>query len=151
MKGKPFALVFSSALLVGTLDILAACIQYYLKTGNGPAPVFKFIASGVFGTEAFSAGNGMIVFGLLFHYLIAFGFTVLFFILAGAFPTVIRAKVATGIGYGILVWMIMNLVVVPFSNTPKSDFDWLNAGIGILILIACIGLPLSFIASKPKT
>jgi hypothetical protein len=31
---------FKAAFFVGTLDILAACIQFYLKTNKDPAPVF---------------------------------------------------------------------------------------------------------------
>ena len=135
MQKRPLALVFGSALLVGTLDILAACIQYYLKTGSGPAPVFKFIASGVFGAEAFSAGDSMIVYGLLSHYSIAVSFTIFFFLITTLFPALLKAKVATGIGYGIAVWIVMNLIVVPISNTPKGEFDWISAGIGMLILI----------------
>lgn len=150
MQKRPLALVFGTALLVGTLDILAACIQYYLKTGSGPAPVFKFIASGVFGAEAFSAGDSMIVYGLLFHYSIAVSFTIFFFLICTLFPAVLKAKVATGIGYGIAVWIVMNLIVVPISNTPKGEFDWIDAGIGMLILVMCIGLPLSFIAAKAR-
>jgi hypothetical protein len=150
MKRRPLVLVISSAILVGTLDILAACIQYYLKTGNGPAPVFKFIASGVFGANAFTAGDRMIMYGLLFHYSIAISFTIFFFLISALFPVVLKAKVATGIVYGILVWAVMNLLVVPISNTPKGEFDWINAGVGMLILVMCIGLPLSFIAAKQQ-
>lgn len=150
MNRSLFVLVICSALLVGSLDILAASIQFYLNTGNGPAPVFKFIASGVFGPEAFSGGDNMIFYGLLFHYLIALGFTLFFFILSIAFPAFLKTKVLTGILYGIFVWIVMNLLILPFSNTPKSEFNWINAGIGILILIVCVGLPLSFIASRSK-
>jgi hypothetical protein len=148
MAGKLLALVLKSTLLVGTLDILAAAIQYYLKTGNGPAPVLKFIASGVFGPEAFSGGDIMIFYGLLFHYLIAFSFTLFFFAISITFPKILKARVLTGIVYGTLVWIIMNLLVVPMSNAPEGDFQWLTAGVGILILIVCVGLPLSFIASR---
>jgi hypothetical protein len=144
------ARVFGAALLVGTLDIVAACLQYYLKTGKGPTPIFKYIASGVFGPDALAGGANMIVFGLLFHYSIAVSFTIFFFLISVLFPIVKRTRVTTGILYGIVVWLIMNLLVVPISNTPKSEFDWVNAGAGMLILIVCIGLPLSFIASSRK-
>lgn len=148
MTGKLLTLVLKSTLLVGTLDILAAAIQYYLKTGNGPAPVLKFIASGVFGPEAFSEGGAMIFYGLLFHYMIAFSFTLFFFVISLIFPAILKATILTGIVYGVFVWIIMNLLVVPLSNTPEADFQWLNAGIAMLILIVCVGLPLSFIASR---
>ncbi|OOG76808.1 hypothetical protein [Algoriphagus sp. A40] len=150
MLRKLQTVVLKSTLLIGTLDLLAAGIQYFLKTGKGPAPVLKFIASGVFGLEAFSGGDIMIFYGILFHYLIAFSFSLFFFVIGTIFPVILKARVLTGIVYGVLIWIVMNLLVLPFSNTPKSDFQWLNAGIGILILIFCVGLPLSFIASNTR-
>ncbi len=71
--------VLKAGLIVGTLDIFAALIQFYIKTNKNPITVLNFIASGVFGSDAFTGGTKMAAFGLFFHYLIAFGFTLLFF------------------------------------------------------------------------
>ena len=70
--------VLKAGVIVGTLDILAAFIQFYSKTQKNPIVVLNFIASGIFGKEAFTGGNKMAAFGLFFHYVIAFGFTLLF-------------------------------------------------------------------------
>jgi len=137
-----------AALLVGTLDILAASIQFYLKTNKGPAPIFKFIASGIFGKQAFAAGDSMIFYGLLFHFFIAYIFTIFFFWICDKFPAILKMKFLTGVIYGILIWTVMNLIVLPISNAPKSSFNFTNAIIGIMILIVCIGIPLSLIASE---
>ncbi|HYG39365.1 MAG TPA: hypothetical protein VD908_12125 [Cytophagales bacterium] len=72
--------ILKAGLLVGTLDILAAFIHYIIASGKSdPFVVLKFIASGVFGNEAFVGGNIMIVAGLILHYIIALGFTLFFF------------------------------------------------------------------------
>ncbi len=141
------AKTIKAAILVGTLDIVAASIQFYLKTNKGPAPIFKFIASGIFGKKAFTSGNIMILFGLLFHFFIAFIFTVFFFWISDKIPAILKLKLVTGILYGVFIWTIMNLLVLPISNVHRSSFNFTNAIIGILILIICIGIPLSFIAS----
>lgn len=135
-----------AALFVGTLDILAACVQFYIKTNKGPAPIFKFIASSVFGKDAFTGGNSMILYGLLFHFLISLAFTAFFFWLCNKFPIFLNMKWITGIVYGILIWAVMNLLVLPISAVPKSSFNLADAVIGMLILIACMGIPLSLIA-----
>ncbi len=142
--------IVSAGLLVGTLDITAACIQYFIKTGNGPAGVLKFVASGLFGQKAFDGSNSMIAAGLLFHYIIAMAFTVLFFTIAPALFSLLKSKLLVGIVYGIFVWCIMNLIVVPLSSTPKFPFKPVNAAVAAAILIACIGIPLAFIARKPR-
>lgn len=52
--------IIYAGLLTGTLDILAACIQYYLSTRRDPAMVMRFIASGVFGDRAYSPGAAVL-------------------------------------------------------------------------------------------
>ena len=87
-----------------------------------------------------------IVAGLLLHYLIAFLFTFFFF---RVYPKIKKAfgnKILLGIIYGIFVWCVMNLLVVPLSNVAHRDFNLVNAGINMGILIICIGLPLSLMA-----
>lgn len=142
------AKTIKAALLVGTLDILAAGIQFYLKTNKGPAPVLKFIASGIFGKDAFTTGDIMILYGLLFHFFIAFIFTVFFFWVCKKLPSLLKLKYLTGILFGAFIWIVMNFLVLPISNANKSSFNFTNAIIAIIILIVCIGIPLSLIASK---
>lgn len=141
--------IIKAGLLVGTLDILSAFIYYFIKTGKKDVfNVLKYVASGLFGKEAFSAGNGMIIAGLLLHYMIAFAFTLFFFRLFPKIKVFSTNKILTGIFYGIFIWMVMNLVVVPLSGIGNRPFDIVNATINVLILIICIGIPLSFMANN---
>ncbi|HXB93468.1 MAG TPA: hypothetical protein VNU72_14315, partial [Puia sp.] len=80
-KGIFVQALLLAALIAGTLDASAAIISYYLHGGHQPARIFRFIASGVFGKQATSGGTDMVVYGVLFHYFIAFCFTAVFFIL----------------------------------------------------------------------
>ncbi len=145
---RPFvSAILKAGLLVGTLDISAACLYYFIKTGNGPANVLKFVASGVFGKDAFTGGNGMMAAGLLLHYGIAFAFTLFFFWLFPRVKRLSKNKILTGIGYGIFTWLVMNLIVVPLSNTAPRPFNAGNAILNAVILVICIGLPLSFRAT----
>ena len=144
---KTAAQILKAGLLVGTLDILAAFIYFFIQTGNGKVLiVLKYIASGVFGKSAMSGGVEMIIAGLIFHYIIAFAFTLVFFWL---FPKIKMARqhtVLSGILYGAFVWAVMNLIVVPLSEIGSRPFDWENALINLLILIVCMGIPLSLMA-----
>ena len=140
--------IIKAGLIVGALDILAACIQYYIKTGKNPERVLKFIASGVFGKAANTNGNIMILWGLIFHFFIAFSFTLFFFWLTDKIPSVLKNKLLTGAVYGIFIWSVMKFLVLPLSNTHKIPFNFINAIIAILILIVCIGIPLAFLKGK---
>lgn len=138
--------IFYSGLLVGTLDILTALIKYYLATDNNPLFIFKYITSGILGTDAFTGGTDIILIGLLLHYIIAMAFTMLFYLLYSRIPLLSKNKIITGILYGVFIWLVMNLVIVPLSNTPKSPFNFSHALQEMTILIVMIGLPLSFLA-----
>lgn len=135
-------------LLVGTLDICTAMANYYISTGENPVMVFKYISSGIVGMEAFSGDTGIVVMGLLLHYVVALLFTAFFFILSHNIKSLSKHKFFTGIIYGIFIWAVMNLLVVPLSNTPKSPFNMFNATKEMLILIIMIGLPLSFLSDR---
>ncbi len=89
----------------------------------------------------------MMLAGLILHYIIAFAFTIFFFWLFPKIKLLSKNKILTGVIYGIFIWMVMNLVVVPLSNIGPRPFTLANALINVIILIVCIGLPLSFIAN----
>ena len=139
-----------TGLLAGTLDGLSACIMYYSQSGKDPLNVFRFIASGVFGSPALSGGVPMGLWGIIFHYVIAFGWTILFFWLAAKLPVLTRNWIVSGIAYGIFVWLMMNLVVVPVSLVPMKagPKEWAGILKATLILIICIGLPVSYSAKR---
>jgi hypothetical protein len=75
--------ILLASLIAGTLDGLAAV--FILAKGKA-AMVFKYIASAVYGKQAFAGGSEMIWTGVALHYLIAALFTVLFFILYDLVP-----------------------------------------------------------------
>ena len=145
---KPVSKIISAGLIVGTLDILAAFLYYFIKTGQKNVfIVLKFVASGVFGKKAFSEGNKMIILGLVLHYIIALSFTIFFFWVFPKLKAFSKNKILAGIVYGIFIWMVMNLVVVPLSSIGTRPFDMANALINAIILIVCIGIPLAFMAN----
>jgi hypothetical protein len=142
---KAWKTILLTTLLVGTLDALAAIVVYRVD----PTRLFKFIASGAFGAgKAFSEGGLMVFFGILFHYLIAFSWVGIFFLLYPISSLVKKNKYVTGVCYGIFIWIIMNQVIIPLSEIPKGDFDIKAASIGTLILIFAVGLPTSLIIHR---
>ena len=147
----PVKLILLSGLLVGTLDIAAAFADFYISTGKNPLVVLSYIASGVFGKSVIGGGAGIMLMGLLFHYLIASAFTTFFFWLYSNTRLLSGNRILTGFAYGIFIWVIMNLVVVQLSAVPHGPISAMKFNKIIkaaLILAGMIGLPLSFIAYK---
>jgi hypothetical protein len=133
-------------LLAGTLDAIAAVLLYLARGNKDPRMLFRYIASAVYGNRAFAAGGSMALRGLLFHYLIAMSWIAVYFYLSGHMPWLSLHPLLAAIGYGILVWIIMNLVVVPYSRAAPRPFSWSFAVINMVILIVVIGLPAAYLA-----
>lgn len=141
--------IIQTGLLAGTLDGLAAALLYSIPTGKDPLNVFRFIASGVFGKEAFAGGVAMAMYGIFFHYVIATGWTVLFFLAYPRLPLLSKNKIVTGLLYGVFVWLMMNLVVLPLSNVPMGGEREVTDIIkGMVVLMICIGIPISWLVSR---
>jgi uncharacterized membrane protein YagU involved in acid resistance len=140
-------------LLAGSLDIIAACTQFYIVTGKGPSKVLNYIASGIVGKEALGKGTfvnewWLPVLGIVVHFLIALAFTLIFFWIYPKIKIMSRNKLITGLLYGIFVWCVMNLAVVPLAMGGKLPGDWWKAAQAMLILMFMIGLPISYIIGR---
>ncbi|RYF96545.1 MAG: hypothetical protein EOO00_02420 [Chitinophagaceae bacterium] len=147
MKTNLWKTIAGAGLLAGSLDIIAALIQFVINTKKNPLIVLQYIASAVYGPEAYGS-KGMAALGLLFHFIIAFGWTVLFFLLYPKLKLLQWNRVVTGIMYGIFIWVIMTQVTLPLTKINTGPFDATQATIAVIILIVAIGLPLSFLAHR---
>ncbi|MFT3827120.1 MAG: hypothetical protein QM731_24555 [Chitinophagaceae bacterium] len=135
--------ILLAGIIAGTLDAIAATLS------SGTMKVWYFVASGVFGkATAYSGGTPMIVYGILFHYFIAFTWTVIYFLLYPRIALLRTNVLVSAIVYGLFVWLIMNLLVMPLSNTPPITLKTANVLKGAGILIICIGLPLSLVIGR---
>lgn len=144
-----------SGLIIGVLDAIAAMLHAQLFAKVGPDRVWRFVAGGFFGLRESLAGGGeMIVAGLIFHFLIAVGWTALFFVLVRALRVRLdAAPTAAALGgfYGLGVWLAMNLVVIPLSRLPGRPLQLTAAsGVMILIHVLVIGLPIALLARRTQ-
>jgi hypothetical protein len=131
-----------AALIAGTLDALAAV--YILAAGQAQM-VFQYIAAGAIGREAaFLGGNRSILIGVGFHYLIAAIFTLFFFFLYQREAFLRRNAGVVAFIYGILMWVVMNLLVLPVSKLKIdiNKFTFKGTVTGMAILIICVALPI---------
>ncbi len=171
-KPDMFRAISLTALLTGTLDILSAFVKFYIDsdqgaklkmapggeaapvsfltfmTNGGPDRILKYIASGVFGKDAAISNTLLITWGTVFHFTIAFLFTAFLFLIYPKLAAWLKNKFITGFVYGIFIWAIMNLLVVPLSNIPERPFDITQAVIAAFILIGMIGIPAALIADS---
>ena len=167
---SPVPTILLAGFTAGTLDACGAMTHYMINShGGNPLKVWRFVASGALGQDTFTKDLvTMAIIGLFFHFIIAFCFTLFFFFIYPKIKFLRKSLVVTGLLYGIFVWLVMNLIIVPFSNIPARGKLWTIVTntegkrhavfqlpsdptqmiIGIFIIMFCVGLPISLIAGK---
>lgn len=148
-RSGPFALILKVGLIAGTLDISDALVFSHFR-GVAPDRVFQYIASGLIGMRAFSLGISSVILGVILHYAIALGWTAVFYLASRRFVILLRRPIITGIVYGVVVYLFMNMVVLPLSGVPHPiKAPTLASRInGVLAVVLFIGLTISVLIRR---
>lgn len=144
---RALSTILCGGLTVGVLDGLAAVILSALR-GVSPARVFQYIASGLLGRASFNGGFKTVLLGVLLHFLIAFGVATVFYFASLRLPALTRQAVLSGVGYGVIVYFVMQYVVLPLSAIQKGPFSFTAMLRGLIVHMICVGLPVALIARR---
>ncbi|MFO7448326.1 MAG: hypothetical protein R6W90_18345 [Ignavibacteriaceae bacterium] len=145
LKKGALTTIINAGLLAGFMDGLAAIVT---NLHLNPLSIFRYIASGVLGNSAFSGGVLTAMVGILFHFIIAASWALIFFLIYPKINWFSKSDVITGVFYGLVIWLVMNLIVVPVSRTPPVTITFGEVIVGIAILMLCAGIPISLIIGK---
>jgi hypothetical protein len=136
------------ASLVGVVHALVNCLIQFVFFRSSPAYVFQFASSTLMGTAAFEGGIVTALLGMALYMAISFVFVSLFFGFASRISTLVRFPMISGVVYGLLVWTIVNLIIIPASAAPPLEWSFVSAYINGLIYIGTIGIPITHFAHK---
>jgi hypothetical protein len=146
---SPARAILYGTLAVGILDFLDATIFFGLFLKVGVQRVWQSVASGLLGKASFEGGLPTAVLGVCLHFFIAFGIVTVYYLVSRKLRFLTQRPVLWGLLYGVAVYFIMSLVVVPLSRAashwPPSLPVFLNGIIGHALLI---GLPAAIFASR---
>ncbi|SHN37558.1 hypothetical protein [Mucilaginibacter sp. OK098] len=134
-----FRYIIITAFTAGSLDALAAI--FILSHGNAQS-IFKFIASGIYGKDAFTGGAGMVQLGIVLHYFIAFCVTIFYFVIFKYVAIFHKSVFVSTIIYGLFIYIIMNIVVLSLSNVNIPPRTAISVIRNSIILIVCIAFPI---------
>jgi hypothetical protein len=148
VRPRLFETVLLGGLLAGLLDILDAFIVTRLNGGT-PTRVLQFIASGVLGNGAFQGGVPAAALGLALHFLIALSAAAAYYAIASRWSAVIRHPWLAGPVFGVALYFVMNLVVLPLAGfrggLPAAPPALIN---GLAIHAFGVGMPIAWMASR---
>jgi len=149
--------ILYAAVLVGVLDITAACINLGVAYGFGPLRVLKGVAGGLLGRSALEGGFATAALGLAMHFTMALTVTTIFYALSRRLPLPQKlwGVVAVGLLYGAAVFAINNFATAPFLSwvrslylhTPilfKPPMGWWQ----LIIHLFCVGLPIALVMHR---
>jgi hypothetical protein len=145
---SPARAILYGTLVVGTLDIVDAFLFFGLRSGATPVRILQSIASGWLGRAAYTGGAGAAALGAITHYFIAFAIVATYFVVSRRVTVLTRHPIACGIVFGLLVYLFMNRVVIPFSAIGAAT--WPAPPVlanGLLIHAFGIGIPSAFFAA----
>lgn len=139
--------VRSGTVVVGTLDVLDTIVFFGVRSGAQPVQIFQSIASGLLGRASYQGGLRTAALGVVLHYFIAFGIVLTYVLASRRARILTRYAVLCGLLYGIAVYGVMNLVVLPLSKAGAPSLSLgpvlLN---GLLIHMVGVGLPSALFA-----
>ena len=142
--------ILLAGFISGSLDA-AAAILFYAKSYelHNMGLVFRYIAKGILGKGAYSAGVIYPLIGLILHYLISTIWSIFYFsFLSKSFRSGflwIKMPVLAA-----LIWIVMNAIVMPIFGFSNAHYDGWSILKSFLILLVCVSAPIVIITEKVK-
>lgn len=121
-----------AGILTGLSDGVFASVLSVLVFHSTVTRVWQGVASTLLGRSALEGGTGTVLVGLLMHFGVAFGWSLVFLTLVLRWPW-IRRVLASRYGvitvaamYGPFIWLVMSLVVIPLlvHRPPVISSRW---------------------------
>ena len=138
--------VLAATLICGTLDILWAMILTIWR-GRQIDGMLRFVASGPIPSATEMGGAGAIL-GLVVHYALMAVMVAVFVLVARSRPTLLDRPWLAGLVYGLITYVVMNLVVVPLRFPAAWPPKALSIATQLFAHIVLVGWPTAFIARR---
>lgn len=134
-----------AGLVAGVLDIGYVLVFYGLRGASG-VKLLQGIAAAVLGRDAAAKGGlATAALGLAMHFAIALGCAAIFYALSRKRRFLIAQPWVFGSLYGVAVWLVMQLVVLPLTATPPKAFPPSQGWPVFIAHLLCVGLPIALI------
>lgn len=139
--------------VAGTLDITYAIVVWAVRAQVPATRVLQSVASGLLGASAFKGGLPVAALGLFLHFCIAFSWAAAFCFASRRITWLTRHAVVAGLGYGAVIFTVMNFVVLPLSAIPRKSPPHLSVAMATELVahMVLIGLPIALAARRAST
>lgn len=141
-RQRPVTAILVGGLLAGALDLTSAFITYGWNVPKG-------IAGGLIGPATARAGGmGIWILGVFLHFFITCAAAAVYWAFSRRLIFLRQSPFVCGLFFGIAVFLVMNLIVLPLSAIHARGPFPLNGLIqGLLVHMFFVGLPISYTVS----
>ncbi len=138
-----FLSALTASIAAGIPDVFVAAAL----SRASPGKVLQMIASGLLGEASYAAGATSMALGLGLQIAMSFAIALIFNIAFWQVAGVRQNPVVFGALYGVVIFVVMNLVVVPLSRAhPKPHWDTKTV-VAMLVVMILFGEIISLIAA----
>ena len=133
-----FAVLVTLAL--ASADLLFACTFWFSLYHVPPVRILQNIAAGLLGRRAFFGGGGTAALGVLLHYAIMGAMVSVYVRASRRRSALVVRPWRYGSLYGLALFVVMNLVVVPLSAAPKAPVvpSWIVSSVVVHLVIGLV-------------
>lgn len=135
-------------LLAATIDFLFACTYYAWLRERPATRVWQTVAAGLLGKASFDGGASTVALGVVLHYLIGLIWASIYVALSYARRILIRQPLICGLIFGAIIYLTMNLIVLPLSALHTPAWPLSTAFWPIAIHVVGIGPAIAFSARR---
>lgn len=137
LQSRTLAPILVGGLLAGTFDLITAYITFGARVPLG-------IAGGLLGRSALQGGAPVYVLGIFLHYFIALSAAAVYYGASRKLYFLKEHPLICGLYYGIAVFLVMNLIVLPLSAIhARGPFSLRGLIQGLLVHMILIGVPIA--------
>lgn len=146
--------IFWGGFWCGVLDFMSAVTSWHSR-GATFKSVGQAIAAGLLGrTEAIQGGWRTALLGVFLHFVIAFGAATVYYVASRGLRPLTEHPIIAGLIYGELVFLFMNMVVLPLSALHRNPLAWTSFSPWPVLVTGpvghpfLVGLPIALAVSK---
>jgi hypothetical protein len=140
--------IIGGGLIAASLDITYAMIMT-ARAGYGALAAMQGVASGLLGGAAFEGGIATAALGLFLHCTILIVAAAIYYAASRRLSVLRRRAVICGLLYGVLIFLFMNLVVLPLSAVPfRVSVSLMSMVKGFVSHGILVGLPIALMIRR---
>jgi hypothetical protein len=141
--------IVTAGMVAGLLDIAYVLVVYGLWRDANSIKILQGIAAALIGREAAASGGlATAALGLGIHFAVALSVTAVFYALSRKLRLLVEQPLISGPLFGVAVWLVMQVVVLPFTATPPKSFPPAQWWVVFIAHLVCVGLPIAIVVRR---